>query len=305
MTPPGASSIAKPIRRRRWRGDTLAPYGFLSPVVLTFLAFMLYPIVSSLILSFQSYKGGITRFVGLKNYLYLLKDPQFISALTNTLIYLVIQVPVMVILALVIASVLNQKFVRFNGFFRIALFMPAVTGLVAYSLVFKLLLNTDYGLVNRILTLAGLQGIDWLNTPMAARISLMLAITWRWTGYNMIIMLAGMKQRIPDEIHEACEIDGAGGIQKFFSVTVPMMKPIILFCTITSTIGTLQLFDESYILTQGGPDNSTITIAHYLYNTGFRYVNFGYAAAISYVLVLIVGVLSVLQFKLGGGSDHA
>lgn len=305
MPEPGEAAPAKPARRRRWRGDTLAPYGFLSPVVLTFLAFMLYPIVSSLILSFQSYKGGITRFVGLKNYLYLLKDPQFISALTNTLLYLVVQVPVMVLLALVIASVLNQKFVRFNGFFRIALFMPAVTGLVAYSLVFKLLLNTDYGLVNRVLALVGLQGVDWLNTPAAARISLMLAISWRWTGYNMIIMLAGMKQRIPDEIHEACEIDGAGGLQKFFSVTVPMMKPIILFCTITSTIGTLQLFDESYILTQGGPDNATITIAHYLYNTGFRYVNFGYAAAISYVLVLIVGALSVLQFKLGGGSDHA
>ena len=305
MPTPGEAASANPARRRRWRGDTLAPYGFLSPVVLTFLAFMLYPIVSSLVLSFQSHKGGITRFVGLKNYLYLLKDPQFISALTNTLLYLVVQVPVMVLLALVIASVLNQKFVRFNGFFRIALFMPAVTGLVAYSLVFKLLLNTDYGLVNRVLALAGLQGVDWLNTPMAARISLMLAITWRWTGYNMIIMLAGMKQQIPDEIHEACEIDGASGIQKFFSVTVPMMKPIILFCTITSTIGTLQLFDESYILTQGGPDNATITIAHYLYNTGFRYVNFGYAAAISYVLVLIVGALSVLQFKLGGGSDHA
>ena len=298
-----AASAPKPAARIHW--DRLAPYGFLAPVCLTFLAFMLYPIVKSLLLSFQSHKAGIYHYVGLKNYLLLMKDPQFLAALTNTLLYLVVQVPVMVVLALVAASVLNQKFVRFNGFFRIALFLPAVTGLVAYSLVFKLLLNTDYGLVNHVLGMVGLPAVDWLNTPTAARLSLMLAITWRWTGYNMIIMLAGLKQRIPDEIHEACEIDGATGIQKFFRVTVPMMKPIILFCTITSTIGTLQLFDESYILTRGGPDNATITIAHYLYNTGFRYVNFGYAAAISYVLVLIVGVLSVVQFKLGGGSDHA
>lgn len=273
--------------------------------MLAFALFMLYPILKSFLLSFQVHQGGVYRFVGFKNYSYLLKDPQFLSALTNTLIYLVIQVPVMIVLALIAASVLNQKFVRCNGFFRIAAFMPAVTGLVAYSLVFKLLLNTDYGLVNHFLNRLGIQGVDWLNTPIAARVSLMLAVTWRWTGYNMIIMLAGMKQRIPEEIHEACEIDGAVGIQKFFRVTVPMMKPIILFCTITSTIGTLQLFDESYILTRGGPDNATITIAHYLYNTGFRYINFGYAAAISYALVLIVGILSALQFKLGGDSDHA
>ena len=305
MSSSSDSAPAQRPRRLARRRVSLAPYGFMLPVVLTFLAFMLYPIIKSLLLSFQVYKGGIYHYVGFRNYVYLLKDPQFISALTNTLLYLVIQVPVMVILALVAASILNQKFVRLNGFFRIALFMPAITGLVAYSLVFKLLLNTDYGLVNHVLATVGLPTVDWLNTPTAARISIMLAITWRWTGYNMIILLAGMKQRIPEEVHEACEIDGAGGIQKFFRVTVPMMKPIILFCTITSTIGTLQLFDESYILTRGGPDNATITIAHDLYNTGFRYVNFGYAAAISYVLVLIVGVLSVVQFKLGGGSDHA
>lgn len=293
-----------PVRRPRRRRVSLAPYGFMLPVVVIFLAFMLYPIVKSLLLSFQVYKGGVYHYVGFRNYANLLRDDQFLSALANTMLYLVIQVPVMILLALIAASILNQKFVRFNGFFRIALFMPAITGLVAYSLVFKLLLNTDYGLVNHALAMAGLPTVDWLNTPTAARISVMLAITWRWTGYNMIILLAGMKQRIPEEVHEACEIDGASGIQKFFRITLPMMKPIILFCTITSTIGTLQLFDESYILTRGGPDNATITIAHDLYNTGFRYVSFGYAAAISYVLVLIVGVLSAVQFKLGG-SDHA
>lgn len=282
-----------------------APYIFLTPVLAVFTIFMLYPIIKSLLLSFQEYKGGVYTFVGLKNYLYLMKDPVFKSALFNNLLYLVIQVPVMVMLSLVIANVLNQKFIRFNGFFRIAVFMPAVTGLVAYALVFKLLLNTDYGLVNNLLSTFGIGPVDWLNTPMAARISLMLAITWRWTGYNMIIMLAGLKQRVPEEVHEACEIDGATGLQKFFTVIVPMMKPIILFCAITSTIGTLQIFDESYILTAGGPDNATITIAHYLYNTGFRYVNFGYAAAISYVLVIIVAALSAIQFKLGGEDNHA
>lgn len=295
-----------PIKKSKWNGISAkkAPYLFLMPVLTVFAIFMLYPIIKSFLLSFQEYKGGVYTFVGLKNYIYLMKDPVFKSALFNNFIYLIIQVPVMIILSLIVANVLNQKFVRFNGFFRIAIFMPAVTGLVAYALVFKLLLNTDYGLVNHMLTTIGLPSVDWLNTPNAARISLMLAITWRWTGYNMIIMLAGMKQRIPDEIHEACEIDGATGLQKFMTVIVPMMKPIILFCAITSTIGTLQIFDESYILTMGGPDNATITIAHYLYNTGFRYVNFGYAAAISYVLVIIVATLSLIQFKLGGDDNN-
>lgn len=278
-----------------------APYVFLLPIIIIFSAFMIYPIVSSFIMSFQEFSQGEFHFVGLNNYIMLMKDPVFKSALTNNMIYFVIQVPIMVFLALLLANVLNMASLRAKTFFRISIFLPAITALVAYSLVFMLLLNTEYGLVNYILSFFGLGPVDWLNTPTAARISLMLSITWRWTGYNMIIMIAGL-QGIPLEIYEAANIDGASAIDKFFKITVPMMKPIILFCMITSTIGTLQLFDESYILTAGGPDNATITVAHYLYNTGFRYIKFGYAAAISYALVIIIGVFSFIQFKLGGSE---
>lgn len=279
-----------------------APYYFLLPVLIIFCVFMVYPIFKSLVLSFYKFKGGEYVFIGIKNYTDLFKDAVFLSGLKNTFIYLIVQVPVMVFLSLTLANILNQSFLKFKSLLRISAFLPAVTSLVAYSLVFKLLLNTDYGLINYLLASIGLGAVDWLNGPVSARIAIMLAITWRWTGYNMVIMLAGL-QRIPNEIYEACDIDGASRLQRFMKVTLPLMRPIILFCAITSTIGTLQLFDESYILTNGGPDNSTITVAHYLYDTGFRYVKLGYAAAISYVLVVIIAILSVVQFRIGGSEE--
>ena len=139
-------------------------------------------------------------------------------------------------------------------------------------------------------------------TVWGARMAIIIGITWRWTGYNTIIMIAGLKN-IPLELYESADIDGANAFQKFFYITIPMVKSIILFVSITSTIGTLQLFDESFILTGGGPDNATITIGHYLYNTGFSYYKFGYAAAISYALVVIIGILSIIQFRMSKGGE--
>ncbi|MEA1974440.1 MAG: sugar ABC transporter permease [Bacillota bacterium] len=276
-----------------------APYIFLLPIISVFLLFLLYPIVDSLIMSFYTFKYGEFDFVGFQNYIMLFKDNVFLTALKNNLIYLVIQVPIMVTLALILANLINQKYIYGKPFFRISIFMPAITALVAYSLVFMLLLNTEHGIINYLLSLINISSIDWLNKPIAARLSIIIAITWRWTGYNMIIMLAGL-QGIPEVLYEASDIDGASEFAKFTRITIPLMKNIILFCIITSTIGTLQLFDESYVLTSGGPNNSTITIAHYLYNTGFRYIKFGYAAAISYILVAIIGIISYIQFKIGG-----
>ena len=275
-----------------------APYYFLIPVVSVFLIFMIYPIIKSFCLSFYQFRGGEYIFVGLKNYFALMKDGVFRKSLINTFIYLIFQVPVMVFLSLVLAYFLDQSFLKFRTGFRITVFLPAITSLVAYSLVFKLLLNNEYGLLNYLLNLVGIEGINWLGGPITSKISIMMAITWRWTGYNMVIMLAGL-QRIPEEIYEAGDIDGASKIQKFMKITLPLMKPIILFSAITSTIGTLQLFDESYILTNGGPDGATITVVHYLYNNGFRYIKFGYAAAISYILVFLIAILSYVQFKIG------
>lgn len=279
-----------------------APYYFLIPVIVIFIIFIIYPIIKSFLLSFYEFKAGEYNFIGLDNYINLMKDSVFHKALINTFIYLIIQVPVMIFLALILAYLLDQTFLKFKAIFRISVFLPAITSLIAYSLVFKLLLNNEYGLVNYLLKYLGADGINWLNGPISSKVSIMLAITWRWTGYNMVIMLAGL-QRIPHEIYEASDIDGANSIQKFMNITLPLMRPIILFSAITSTIGTLQLFDESYVLTGGGPDGATITVAHYLYNNGFRYIKFGYAAAISYVLVVIIAILSYLQFKVGEAED--
>ncbi len=279
-----------------------APYYLLLPVILVFAVFIIYPIIKSFMLSFYEFKGGEYNFVGFDNYVNLMKDDIFLKSLFNTFIYLIFQVPIMIFLSLILAYLLDQAFLKFKAVFRVSVFLPAIKSLVAYSLVFKLLLNNEYGLINFLLNLVGIDPVNWLNGPISSKVSVMLAITWRWTGYNMVIMLAGL-QRIPQEIYEASDIDGANRFQKFMKITLPLMKPIILFSAITSTIGTLQLFDESYILTEGGPDCATITVAHYLYNNGFKYIKFGYAAAISYVLVIIIAILSYIQFKVGEDED--
>ncbi len=279
-----------------------APYYFLAPAVIVFAVFMIYPIIHSFVLSFQSFEGGKYEFIGLRNYIRLFKDPIFWSSIGNTLIYLVIQVPVMIFLSLLLAVLIEQRYLRGRAFFRMSIFLPTITALVAYSIIFKLLFNTDYGFVNFLLSLLGIEKIDWLNTTWGARLTIILGITWRWTGYNMVIMIAGLNA-IPEDLYESAELDGATSFDKFRYITVPMMKSIILFVSITSTIGTLHLFDESLILTNGGPDNATISIGHYLYNSGFRYFKFGYAAAISYVLVFIIALLSFIQFKVTKEED--
>ena len=280
-----------------------APYFFLAPMIILFLAFMAYPIADSFRLSFFNFEGGTYTLVGLNNYAVMLKDPIFWKSLSNTVIYLIVQVPVMVILSLILGVLVEQDFLKFRACYRIGVFLPSITALVAYAMVFKLLLNTDYGIINYVLRAAGFRGVDWLNTVWGARFSIIMGITWRWTGYNTIIMIAGIKG-IPTELYESADIDGASFWQKVMGITIPMVKPIMLFVSITSTIGTLQLFDESFILTQGGPDNATITIGHYLYNTGFAFFKFGYAAALSYALLIIIGVLSVIQFKMTKGGEN-
>lgn len=279
-----------------------APYLFLTPMIILFSVFMIYPVIKSLILSFQDFTDGQYIFCGIQNYVTMFKDPIFWKSLKNTFIYLAVQVPVMVVLSLVLGVMVEQAFLKFRSGFRMSIFLPSVTALVAYAIVFKLLFNTDFGLVNHALRAIGFTGVDWLNTVWGARMAIIIGITWRWTGYNTIIMIAGLKN-IPLELYESADIDGANAFQKFFYITIPMVKSIILFVSITSTIGTLQLFDESFILTGGGPDNATITIGHYLYNTGFSYYKFGYAAAISYALVVIIGILSIIQFRMSKGGE--
>lgn len=205
----------------------------------------------------------------------------------------------MIGLALALAAFLNQSWIKFRSTWRVIYFLPAVTTLVAYAVVFRVMLNTDGGVFNQMLQAVGLHRVAWLDDPTWARVALIVSITWRWTGYNAIILLAGL-QGIGKEQYEAAAIDGAGPVKAFVRVIMPQLKPVIMFCTITSTIGTLQLFDENYTLTKGGPDNATLSPVVYLYKVGFEQMDFGYAAAIAWVVVLLIGVLSLIQFRLFG-----
>lgn len=267
--------------------------------------FVFYPTVQSFITSLKSGMGNNLKFVGLENYKRMLTDATFLKAVGNTFIYLLVQVPVMIILALIIASILNDKKLKFSGFFRTAIFLPCVTSLVAYSIIMKSIFAAD-GLVNQFLMALNIisNPIQWVTHPIWAKVLIIIAITWRWTGYNMIFYLSGL-QNIDPSVYEAASIDGASTFKKFTKITIPLLKPIILFTTITSTIGTLQLFDEVVNITKGGPANATTTISHYIYNLCFTYTpNFGYAAAVAYVIVIMIILLSLIQFKIGGDSNE-
>ncbi|TDK62515.1 sugar ABC transporter permease [Bacillus salipaludis] len=276
-----------------------APYFFIGPALLLLVVFTVYPVISSLILSFQEVRGVEKTFVGFANYSRLFHDPIFYKSLLNTFEILIVQVPIMLFLSLLIAVGLHSSMVKAKAFFRISFFMPAITALVAASIVFMILLDEHFGLVNYFLSFFGVKPVHWLTSPFWAKASVILVMTWRWTGYNMVIFLAGL-QNIPSELYEAASIDGAGKVKQFFMITIPQLKPVFIFTVVMSTIGTLQLFDEPFILTQGGPNSATMTITLYLYETGFKFFDFGYASAIAYVLVVITAVISWIQMKLVG-----
>lgn len=284
-------------RSRLGRSDRINGWVFVTPALVLIGIFMIWPILWSLWMSFQSGRGMNLSYGGLSNIKRLFADPIFLKAMGNTLTFLAIQVPIMIMMALIFAVLLNNPKLRGRWFFRTAIFLPAVTSLVAYSILFKSMFATD-GLMNQVAL--GLHLIDkpisWLGHPFWAKVVIILAITWRWTGYNMIFYLAAL-QNIDKSIYEAARIDGVPAHAQFFRITIPMLKPVILFTTIISTIGTLQLFDEVQNITVGGPANATLTLSQYIYNLTFRFMpSFGYAATVSYVIVLLVAVLSYVQF---------
>ncbi len=281
--------------------STVIGWSFISLAAIMICVFYFYPMIQALLLSFQSGTGANLEFVGVENYTRLFKDPTFLTALKNTVIYLIVQVPLMILLALILSVLLNNKNLKFKGFFRTAIFLPCVTSLVAYSVIFKYLFSQD-GIINLMLMKIALisEPIQWLTDPFWAKITIIIAITWRWTGYNMIFYLSAL-QNVDESIYEAARIDGASSLQQFFKITIPNLKPIILFTSITSTIGTLQLFDEVVNITQGGPGNATITISQYIYNLSFKYTpDFGYAATVSYIIVIMIIIFSIIQFKVAG-----
>lgn len=277
---------------------------FIIVAVLAISLFYFYPMIQALLLSFQSGKGSNLEYVGFANYVRLFNDPTFKSALFNTITYLIVQVPIMIVLALVFSVLLNDPTLKFRGFFRTAIFLPAVTSLVAYSVIFKYLFAGD-GIVNKLLVNLSIiaEPINWLSDPFWAKVIIIIAITWRWTGYNMIFYLSSL-QNVDHSLYEAAKIDGANTFQQFTKITIPMLKPIILFTSIISTIGTLQLFDEVMNITGGGPGDSTLSISQYIYNLSFEYTpNFGYASTVSYVIVILVVILSIIQFRVAGDDE--
>ena len=225
--------------------------------------------------------------------------------MVNTFLYLIIEVPIMLILAMLLAQLLNNHDLRFKGFFRTCVFLPCATSLVSYSLIFKSLFATE-GLVNTILVKIGIleTNYNFLGNPTSAKIIIIIALIWRWTGYNMVFFLAGL-QNIDYSVYEAAKIDGANGWQTFWKITVPLLRPTIVMTAIMSINGTLQLFDESVNLTNGGPANSTITMSHYIYNNSFGQgvANFGYASALSFIIFVMVAVLSFINMKVGDKRD--
>jgi lactose/L-arabinose transport system permease protein len=282
------------IYKARW------PYLFISPFYILFLIFGVYPVLFSLYLSFTEWKGlGPIKFVGLKNFEVLLKDKVFWQSMTNGIILFFLYVPLMTFMALLLAVILNSKRVRGFRFFRTLIFIPYIMNIVAAGFTFRLMLNQKYGLANAMLGIFNIAPVPWLESVWGGRVSLCLLVIWAWLGYNMVIMLAGL-QTIPSDLTEAALIDGANPTQAFFYVTIPLMRPVILFSVVLSTMGSFNLFSEIYNLTNGGPVNATITPVIVIFNQAFGNFRLGYASAMAYVYFIILFVLTILQFRYFG-----
>lgn len=284
------------------RKQNLTGWAFLMPATILIAWMSFYPMIQAFILSLQTGMGINLKFNGFANYARILKDPTFKQTLSNTFFYLIIQVPIMLILGLMFASMLNNKDLRFKGLFRTCIFLPCATSLVSYAMIFRSLFAND-GFINTVLRGLGMNPIMWFSNAWTARAVIIIALIWRWTGYNMVFYLAGL-QNIEYSVYEAAKIDGANGWKTFWKITVPLLKPTIIMTFIMSINGTLQLFDESMNLTKGGPANSTITMSHYVYNTCFVNVpNFGYAAAMSFIIFIMVAILAFINLKVGDTRD--
>ena len=289
--------------------NRLTPYLFVSPAMLLLIAFGVLPIVVAAAISttnmnisaFANWSN--VRFVGVDNYVTLFADTDFWQALGNTGFFAIIGVPSIVILSLAIALLLNRSQGAFYRGLRAFYFIPAITGIVAISLVWGYLYNTQFGLFNYLLSLAGMPEVQWLSDPWLSKFSVALVAIWRGTGLNIIIFLAAL-QGVPKEYLEAASLDGASDWRKTWSITIPLMRFAIFFVSITTTISWLQFFDEPFVLTDGGPLGATTSVSIFLYKEGFRLNQFGYASAGSIVLFAIIAVITVVQLRLRRADEE-
>lgn len=280
---------------------------YLAPATILIFIMSFWPIIQAVITSFKTGSSANMQWANpfAYNYTRMFQDAVFKRAIGNTFLYLIIEVPIMLVLAILLAQLLNNKHLKFKGLFRTCVFLPCATSLVSYALIFKSLFATQ-GLINTILVKLGIleSNFNFLGTGWSAKIIIIVALIWRWTGYNMVFFLAGL-QNIEYSVYEAAKIDGASGWRTFWSITVPLLKPTIVMTTIMSINGTLQLFDESVNLTKGGPANATITMSHYIYNGSFGegVANFGYASAMSVIVFIMVAILAFINLKVGDKRD--
>ncbi len=284
----------------------IAGWTFLTPASLMIAVMSFYPMFRAFLISLQTGAGKNMRYADpiFSNYKRILADKVFQQSIGNTFLYLFIQVPIMLLLAILLAQLLNNQQLKFKGLFRTCVFLPCATSLVSYALIFRSLFAQE-GLINTILVKLHIleSGYNFLGNSVSAKIVIIIALVWRWTGYNMVFYLSGL-QNIEYSVYEAAKIDGANGWKTFWKITVPLLKPTIIMTVITSINGTLQLFDESVNLTKGGPANTTITMSHYVYNTCFINVpNFGYASAMAFLIFLMVAVLALINLKVGDTRD--
>jgi ABC-type sugar transport system permease subunit len=302
-----AHSVIRPApepfwRRIRW--NKLAPYFFISPFFIIFAVFGLFPILYSGYISLHQWTGLKTPvFIGLQNYTDLFRDSDFLTALRNTAVLFLLSVPATVGGGLLLAVVLNSKLVRYRSLFRTIFYLPLVVSLVVASQVFGLLLGNPFGLFNEGLARLGLERVSFLNNPPLALPILTLMIVWKYIGNDLVIMLAGL-QSIPPELSEAAMVDGANGRQVFWHITLPLMRPIILFDIVLSTIGTFNLFAEPYTLfgVTGGVNQSGLVAGLLLYRTSFQFFKFGYGSAMAYIIGIIIFILSLIQLRVGTRS---
>jgi multiple sugar transport system permease protein len=299
---PRASVARHAPQKPRW-GHNLKGWIFAFPWVAIFLVFLAVPIIASLVLSFTDF--GLANlanpfnlhFIGIKNYVQLFHDTTFLTAALNTIYFVVVGVPLNVVLGLLIAVGVNQGMSYVKTIFRVGYYLPVVTSIVAVAVIWRYLLDPDAGLINNLLHLIGLQGANWLGNPVLAMPSIIVMAVWRNVGYAMIIFLAGL-QGIDKSLYEAANIDGAAAFARFRYVTLPMLRPTMLFVVVVTSIGFLQVFAEPFVMTGGGPLNRTLTVSIYLYQQGFNFFNQGYASAIAYVMFVAIVLLAIVQFRL-------
>ena len=303
-TPPRDASPG-PERQRgsnHGRRQARAAWILAIPFCVLFLMFTAWPVVQSLFMSFTDTKSRDLRdpfnvnIIGLDNFTKALEDPVFRKAALNTAYFVLIGMPLTLVLALAAAVALDKGITRFRSVFRLGFYTPVITSIVAVAVVWRFLLQDPGGLINTALGWVGIDGPNWLGDPNFSMPALIMMASWRNFGTGMIIFLAGL-QGVPQSLHEAAAIDGAGAWQRFRHVTLPLLRPTLLFVSVTTAIGYLQFFEEPFVMTQGGPLNSTISVSMYTYNQ-FGFGNYGLASAMSYLIFIVIAVVTAIQFRL-------